>query len=48
VIKFVSLDGAGLNLADPSYCELLKWPVVGEVVVKLAATPGSVSPGMIK
>lgn len=48
VIKFVSLDGAGLNLPDPWYFELLKWPVVGEVVMKLAATPGIVSPGMIK
>ena len=48
VIKFVSLDGAGLNLPDPWYFELLKWPVVGEVLMKVAATPGIVSPGMIK
>lgn len=48
VIKLVSLDGAGLNLPDPWYFELLKWPVVGEVVMKVAATPGIVSPGMIK
>lgn len=36
VSKYISLDGTGLNLPDPWYYELAKWPVLGEVAMKLA------------
>ncbi|HZR43504.1 MAG TPA: alpha/beta hydrolase [Ktedonobacteraceae bacterium] len=39
VIKYVSLDGTGLNLPDNWEWELAKWPVLGEVEMKLTATP---------
>lgn len=40
VSKYVSLDGTGLNLPDPWYYELAKWPMVGEAAMKLS-TPTS-------
>jgi len=39
VIKYVSLDGTGLDLPDNWEWELAKWPVLGEVEMKLTATP---------
>jgi|GEM_PF-796534 len=45
VTKYVSLDGTGLNLDDTGgqlIWQLAKWPVLGEVVMKLSATPESV------
>lgn len=42
VIKYVSLDGTGLNLDDTGGSlewQLAKWPVLGEVEMKLTATP---------
>ena len=44
VIKYVSLDGSGLDLPDNWVWELAKWPVLGEVEMKLTATPGYVRP----
>lgn len=40
VIKYVSLDGTGLDLPENWEWELAKWPVLGEVEMKLTATPG--------
>lgn len=45
VSKYVSLDGTGLNLDDTGGSlewELAKWPVLGEVEMKLTATPAFV------
>ena len=45
VIKYVSLDGTGLNLDDTGgqlIWQLAKWPVLGEVEMKVSATPESV------
>jgi len=45
VSKLVSLDGEGPNLDDTGgqvSWELAKWPVLGEVEMKLTATPGYV------
>jgi pimeloyl-ACP methyl ester carboxylesterase len=42
VSKYVSLDGAGLDLPDPWYFELQKWPLLGEVETKLGATRGTI------
>jgi pimeloyl-ACP methyl ester carboxylesterase len=42
VSKYVSLDGEGLNLDDTGGTmtwELAKWPVLGEVEMKLSVTP---------
>ena len=39
VIKYMSLDGTGLDLPDNWEWELAKWPVLGEVEMKLTATP---------
>lgn len=43
--KYVSLDGTGLNLDDTGgqlLWQLAKWPVLGEVEMKVSATPTSV------
>jgi len=48
VSKYVSLDGAGLNLPDTWYFELQKWPVLGKVETKLAEVLGIAAPGLIK
>ncbi len=45
VIKYVSLDGTGLNLDDTGgqlIWQLAKWPVLGEVEMKVSTTPASV------
>lgn len=45
VSKYVSLDGTGLNLDDTGgqlLWQLAKWPVLGEVEMKVSATPTSV------
>lgn len=39
VSKYVSLDGTGLDLPESWDWELTKWPVLGEVEMKLTATP---------
>lgn len=39
VNKYVSLDGTGLNLPDSWSWELAKWPALGEIEMKLTATP---------
>jgi pimeloyl-ACP methyl ester carboxylesterase len=42
VNKLVSLDGTGLNLPENWTWELAKWPVLGEVSLKLTASQSSV------
>lgn len=45
VIKYVSLDGTGLTLDDTGgqlIWQLAKWPGLGEVEMKVSATPESV------
>lgn len=45
VSKYVSLDGTGLNLDDTGgqlIWQLAKWPVLGEVEMKVSTTPESV------
>lgn len=39
VSKLVSLDGTGLDLPESWTWELAKWPVLGEVALKLTASP---------
>lgn len=35
VIKYIAMDNAGLDLPDPWFYEIAKWPVVGEAAMKL-------------
>ena len=42
VSKLVSLDGTGLKLPESWLWELAKWPMIGEAVLKLTATPSFV------
>ncbi len=40
VIKYISLDGTGLDLPESWEWELAKWPMLGELEMKLTATQG--------
>lgn len=35
VMKYIGLDNAGLDLPDPWFYEIAKWPVLGEATMKL-------------
>ncbi len=40
--RLISLAGSGLDLPDSALWETLKWPVIGEALIKLTASPGFV------